>query len=125
MNAIHANHSRQPRNEDLSEVWHDLALRANMFVQLACGAAGVAGVVAFSMVPTRWVCVPLALILLGCFALASVLLRAELFTLEPTRIAMIRAAQLVVNVVAIIVAIAVALSALALLFGGSVGIMRV
>jgi hypothetical protein len=125
MNAIHAKHSRQPRNEDLSEVWHDLALRANAIVQLTCGAAGVAGVAAFNIVPTRWMCVPLASILLGCFALASVLLRAELFTLEPRRLAMIRAAQLVVNVVAIIVAIAAALSALALIFGGSVGIMRV
>lgn len=124
MNAIHANHSRQPRHEDLSEVWQDLALRANTFVQLACGAAGVAGVASLSIVPTRWLCVPLALILLGCFALASVLLRAELFALALRRIAAIRVAQIVVNAAAIIAAIAAALSALALVFGGSVGIMR-
>ena len=124
MNAIRSGHSPRRRDESLGDVWNDLALRAVPLVQVVAGLAGAAGVAAFSAVEARWICGPLLLLLAGSFGVSSILIQAEVSAMTPA-LSALRGARFVVNGVSIAVAVATAISLLWLVFGGSVGSMRV
>jgi hypothetical protein len=111
--------------ESLADSWHEQALCASPAANVACGIAGVISVAAFVSLPARWACIPLALGVAGIFAIVGMLSRAELGTRTPAEIASFRRLRSIADVVAIMLALAALVSLLGLVFGGSVGVMRV
>ena len=90
-----------------------------------CIALGVIGVATLLAIPPRWACIPLALVVVGTFGLHAVAAQQLIEPLTPRANAALTALRAFADLVAILALIAAVLSALILVFGGSVGIMRV
>ena len=115
----------QRKQESIADAWREQTLRASPAALVVCGIAGGTGVAALAALPARWACVPLALFVAGVFAIAGFLTQAELTARTPVAAASFRRLRLIANVVAVVLALATLVSALGLMFGGSVGVMRV
>ena len=92
---------------------------------LTCAIVGAVGLAALVALPARWACFPLALLMIGDFGLVGFIIQAEMMARTPTAAAAYRRLRAFANVVAVVGAIATGVAVLALLFGGSVGVMRV
>jgi hypothetical protein len=113
------------KSESIADAWREQSLCASRASLVACAIAGGVGLAAFFALPPRWACIPLALGIAGIFAIAGFLAQAELAAPTPVAAASFRRLRSIADVVAILLAAGVIVSALGLLFGGSVGVMRV
>ena len=121
-----SNVGRAQRNhESIAAAWREQTLRASPTALVACAVLGGTGVAALAALPARWSCVPLALMVVGMFAIAGFLTQAELTARTPVAAASFRRLRSIASVAAVVLAFATLVSALGLVFGGSVGVMRV
>jgi hypothetical protein len=115
----------QRKHESIADAWREQTLRASPKVLVGCAIAGGTGVAALAALPARWACVPLALFVVGTFAIAGFLTQTELTARTPATAASFRRLRFIANVAAVVLALATLVGALGLVFGGSVGVMRV
>jgi hypothetical protein len=107
------------------DAWNELALRASTPALVACAIAGVVGLAALVALPMHWAFLPLSLPVIGDFGLVGFVTRAETAARTPAASETFRTLRTVANVAAVLGALATGVAALALVFGGSVGVMRV
>lgn len=115
----HKNH------ESIADAWREHTLRASPTALVACAIAGGTGIAALVALPVRWACVPFALSIAGIFAIVGFLRQAELSAQTPAAASSFRSLRSIANVAAVVLAFATLISMLGLIFGSSVGVMRV